>query len=126
MAFRGSFSLVYSFIKSQVTYRTSLQSKYRLYEIRPSTQASYMMGSGTTMQANQQAAQIAAEHNIFPQMTPYMSCTVLVLVGIDPGVSRLGGEIVSHNTTDARHSFIVRNFFQSLLFCFILIYFLHP
>ena len=26
---------VYSFIKSQVTYRTSLQSKYRLYEIRP-------------------------------------------------------------------------------------------
>ena len=26
---------VYSFIKSQVTYRTCLQSKYRLYEIRP-------------------------------------------------------------------------------------------
>ena len=25
-----------------------------------------------------------------------------MLVGIDPGVSRLGGEIVSHNTTDAR------------------------
>ena len=23
-------------------------------------------------------------------------------MGIDPGVSRLGGEIVSHNTTDAR------------------------
>ena len=28
-------SKVYSFIKSQVTYRTSLQSKYKLYEIRP-------------------------------------------------------------------------------------------
>ena len=26
---------IYSFIKSQVTYRTCLQSKYRLYEIRP-------------------------------------------------------------------------------------------
>ena len=25
-------------------------------------------------------------------------------MGIDPGVSRLGGEIVSHNTTDARLS----------------------
>ena len=25
-------------------------------------------------------------------------------MGIDPGVSRLGGEIVSHNTTDARRS----------------------
>ena len=24
-------------------------------------------------------------------------------MGIDPGVSRLGGEIVCHNTTDARH-----------------------
>ena len=23
-------------------------------------------------------------------------------MGIDPGVSRLGGEIISHNTTDAR------------------------
>ena len=31
-----------------------------------------------------------------------MSWIFLVLVGIDPGVSRLGGEIVSHNTTDAR------------------------
>ena len=29
-----------------------------------------------------------------------MSCIFLVLVGIDSGVSRLGGEIVSHNTTD--------------------------
>ena len=29
---------------------------------RPSMQASYTMGSGTTIQANQQAAQIAAEH----------------------------------------------------------------
>ena len=31
-----------------------------------------------------------------------MSRILLVLVGIDPGVSHLGGEIVSHNTTDAR------------------------
>ena len=53
------------------------------------------------MQENQPAAQIAANHSIFPQMVPYMSWIFLVLVGIDPGVSRLGGEIVSHNTTDA-------------------------
>ena len=33
---------VYSFIKPEVSYRTCLQSKYyRLYEIRPSSQASY-------------------------------------------------------------------------------------
>ena len=69
---------------------------------RPSTQASYTIGSGTTMQENQQAAQIAAKHNIFSRMAPYMSWIFLVLVGIDPGVSHLGGEIVSHNTTDAR------------------------
>ena len=41
---------------------------------RPSTQASYTIGSGTTMQENQQAAQIAANHSIIPQMAPYMSC----------------------------------------------------
>ena len=29
------FFIVYLFIKSQVTYHTRLQSKYRLYEIRP-------------------------------------------------------------------------------------------
>ena len=29
-------------------------------------------------------------------------------MGIDPGVSRLGGEIVSHNTTDARQPKMVR------------------
>ena len=40
---------------------------------RPSAQASYTIGSGTTMQENQQAAQIAAEHSIIPQMAPYMS-----------------------------------------------------
>ena len=70
---------------------------------RPRTQASYTIGSGTTMQENQSAAQIAAEHNISPHMAPYMSWIFLVLVGIDPGVSRLGGEIVSHNTTDAQY-----------------------
>ena len=39
----------------------------------PSMQASYMIGSETTMQRNQPAAQIATRHNIFPQMVPYMS-----------------------------------------------------
>ena len=34
-------------------------------------QASYMIGSGTTMQEIQPAVQIAARHNIFPQMAPY-------------------------------------------------------
>ena len=55
------------------------------------------------MQENQSAAQIAAKHNIFPQMASFMSWNFLVWVGIDPGVSLLGGEIVSHNSTDARH-----------------------
>ena len=54
---------------------------------RPSTQASYTIGLGTTMQENQLAAQIAAKHNIFSCMAPYMSWIYLVLVGIDPGVS---------------------------------------
>ena len=71
---------------------------------QPSMQTSYTMGSGTTMQENQLAAQSAAEHNIFPQMAPYMSCIFLVLVGIYTGVSRLGGGIVNHNITDARHN----------------------
>ena len=35
-------------------------------------------------------------------MVPYVSWIFLVLVGIDPGVSRLGGEIVDHYTTDAQ------------------------
>ena len=60
----------------QVTYRTCLQgSKYRLYRtllrpIRPSTQASYKIGSGTTMQENQLAAQFchAIPGSIFPLM----------------------------------------------------------
>ena len=69
---------------------------------RPSMQASYTIGSGTTMQDNQPAAQIAAKHSIFPQMVPNMSWIFLVLVGIDLGVPCLGGKIDSHNTTDAR------------------------
>ena len=40
---------------------------------RPSTQASYTIGSETTMQENQLAAQIAAKHSIFRQIAPYMS-----------------------------------------------------
>ena len=42
---------------------------------RPGMQANYLIGSGTTMQENQPAAQIAAKHSIFPQMAPYMSWT---------------------------------------------------
>ena len=71
---------------------------------QPSLQASHTIYSGTTLQENQPAAQIAARYNIFPQMVPYMSRICLVLVGIDPGVYHLGSEIVSHNTTDARQS----------------------
>ena len=77
---------------------------------RPSTQASYTIGLGTTMQENQLAAQIAAKHNIFSRMAPYMSWIFSVLVGMDPGVSRLGGEIASHNTTDARQYLTVLYF----------------
>ena len=54
------------------------------------------------MQDNQPTAQIAARHNIFQQMTPQMSWIFSALVGIDPGVSRLVGEIVSHTATTPR------------------------
>ena len=98
---------VYSFIEitSDISHMFTIKELQVIRNTahRPSTQASYTIGSGTTMQENQQAAQIAAKHNIIPQMAPYMSWIFLVLVGIDPGVSHLGGEIVSHNTTDARH-----------------------
>ena len=60
-------------LKSQVTYRTIKVQVIRNTAHRPSTQASYTIGSGTTMQENQQAAQIAAKHRIIPQMAPYMS-----------------------------------------------------
>ena len=71
---------------------------------RTSMQASYMIGLGMTMQENQLAAQIAARHNIFPQMALYM-IYVMNLFGAGGNrsrVSHLGGEIVSHNTTEAR------------------------
>ena len=71
-----------------------LQSKYRLYE--------NTISSKTTMQENQPGVQIAAKHNIFLQMVPYMSWIFLVLVRIHPGVSSLGGKIVSHHIADAR------------------------
>ena len=44
---------------------------------------------------------IAARHDIFSQMAPYMLKIFLVLVGIDLGVSRLL-VIVSHYTTDVQ------------------------
>ena len=40
---------------------------------RPHMQASYTIGSGTTMQENQSLAQVAAIHNSLPQMEPHMS-----------------------------------------------------
>ena len=73
--------------------------RYRLYEIRPigptRRLATWYIGSRTTIQENQPAAQIAARHNIFfqNQMEPYMSWIFLVLAGIYPGFTSLGGEI---------------------------------
>ena len=69
----------------------------------PSTQASYTIGSGTIMEEKIPAAQIAAKIQYSSSDGAiYMSCIFLVLVGIIPGVSRLGSERVSHNTTDAQ------------------------
>ena len=67
---------IYSFIKSQVTLLHMFTIKVHVIRNtahRSSTQASYTIGSGTTMQENQLAAQIAAEDSIFLQMVPYMS-----------------------------------------------------
>ena len=68
---------------------------------RPSMQASYTIGSGATMQEYQPAAQIAARHNIFPQMAQYMSWIFgagcwweSIPAGLSPGRRD------SHNTTD--------------------------
>ena len=70
------------------------------------------------MEENQLAAQIATKHNIFPQMVPYnMSWIFLVLMGIDPGVSCLGGKIVIHNTMDAgiyQYQFMILDFGRDL------------
>ena len=67
---------VYSFIEitSDLPHMFTIKVQaIRTAAHRPSTQASYMIGSGMAMQENQQAAQIAAKHNIIPQMAPYMS-----------------------------------------------------
>ena len=54
-----------------------------------------MIGSVTTVQRNQPAAQVAAKHNIFPQMAAYVT-NRMVLVGIEPGHTRLAeGEVAS-------------------------------
>ena len=69
-------SFVHSFIKSQVDRPHMFTIKVQVIRNtahRPSTQASYTIGSGTTMQEIQPAAQIAAKHSIFSQMAPYMS-----------------------------------------------------
>ena len=89
---------------TNVTNAHKLQSKVQVIRntaYQSSMQASYMIGSGTTIQENQPAVQIAARHNIFSHMAPYISWIFLVQLGIDPGISHLGGKIVSHYTTDA-------------------------
>ena len=87
---------VYKITRHTTHVTIKIQVSIRNTAHRPSMQAHYMIGSGMTMH-------IAARHNIFPQIASYMSWIILVLVGIDSGVSCLGDEIVSHNTTDARH-----------------------
>ena len=67
---------VYSFIEitSDIPHMFTIKVQViRNTAHRPSTQASYTIGSGTTMQENLHAAQIAAKHSIIPQMAPYMS-----------------------------------------------------
>ena len=96
---------LYSFIKSQVTYRTCLQSKYRLYEIRPTGPARrlatrYVLERPRKKINRQRKLQLNTLY--FLAWRHIMSWIYLVLVEIDPGVSRLGGEIASHNTTGAR------------------------
>ena len=56
------------------------------------------------MQENQPAAQIAAKHNIFSSDGAIYVMNLLGAGGNQSRglLSRLGGEIVSHNTTDAR------------------------
>ena len=66
---------------------------YRCHRPRP--KASYMIGSGANIKRNQPAAQIAARQTI-----PFHRWHNMVAVGIDPGVSHLGGEIVGHYITD--------------------------
>ena len=77
----GLHTKVYSFIEitSDIPHMFTIRVQViRNTAHRPSTQASYSIGSGTTMQENQQAAQIAAKHSITPQMAPYMSWIFLV------------------------------------------------
>ena len=72
-----------------MTNAYKLQSKVQVIQntaYRPSAQASYTIGSGTTIQENQPAVQIAARHNIFSQMVQNMSWILLMQVGIDTGV----------------------------------------
>ena len=88
------------YLHSRLLWGEARREERRNMAHQPSLQASHTIYSGTTMQENQPAAQIAARHDIFPQMAPYMSWIFLVLMGIDPGVSHLGSEIVSHNTMD--------------------------
>ena len=78
----------------------------RLYEIRPPGPARRLATQKVREQPYKKinlAVQIAARHNFFSQMASIyvMNCFIGMQVGIDPRFSHLGGEIVSHYTTDA-------------------------
>ena len=79
-----------------------LQSKFRLYEIRPTMQASYTIGLGATMQENQPAPQIAARHNISPQMAPYVENLFGAGRNRSWDLSHGRRDSYNHNTTDVR------------------------
>ena len=49
---------IYTFIESDTTYRTCWIKVHMLYRVRPTTQASYMIGSGTTKWKDEQVVQI--------------------------------------------------------------------
>ena len=59
---------------SRLLWEEEMSGEERRNTVRqPSLQASHTIYSGKTLQENQPAAQIAARHNIFPQMVSYMS-----------------------------------------------------
>ena len=115
---------VYSFIKSQVTYRTSLQSKYRLYEIRPTGTARRL---ATRWVREWPCKQINMQRKLQLNTISFLRWRHICHVSFwcwwesIPGSLawearyRLGGEIVSHNTTDARQT--SRTLLYSLCMC---------
>ena len=96
---------VYSFIKSQVTDRTCLQSKYKLYEIRPTGTARRL---ATQWVQEQPCKKINRKRKLQLNTVSLLRWRHICHESFRcwwesiPGSSHLGGEIVSHNTTDAR------------------------